>query len=453
MPYISNTEEQRDDMLKAIGVESYEELLVSIPSETRLKDMNLPTGMYEMEALEHLRNLASKNTVFPPGQMFAGAGVYNHYIPPIVSQLSTRSEFVTAYTPYQPEVSQGLLQTIFEYQTYICELTGLDISNASSYDGATACTDAVNIARSSTRRSKVVFSPNVHPHCRQVFETYNIGWKMETLELPYSNKDTFEIDVSKLDIMLANKDVACVVVAIPNFYGCFEKGLALLSDVCHKYGTLLAIGIYPFVVGFIKRPGELGADIAFGEGQPLGIPLNFGGPSLGFLAVKKDFVRFLPGRLIGKTTDENGKIAYVMTLQAREQHIRREKANSSICTNSALMALTATIFLSSVGKEGFKEIGRLSSGAAHALADMLKKISNIELAYPDVEFFNEFTIRINHIDAEDLYRRMISRGILPGVPLSNFNGDSRLWLIATTEQHKLEDLKKCASILSEEVSK
>ncbi len=453
MPYISNTEEQRLEMLKAIGVDSFEDLLTAIPPETRQRETNLPPGLSEMEVMEHLRDLASRNRVFPAAKMFAGAGIYNHYIPPVVAQISSRSEFVTAYTPYQPEVSQGLLQTIFEYQTYVCELTGLDISNASSYDGATACTDAVSIARSATRRNKVIMSSNIHPHYKQVFDTYNIGWKMDKFELPYINQENFEIDTERLCELLVNKDVACVVVTIPNFYGCFEKGISLLSETCRNYGTLLAIGMYPFISGFVKRPGELGADIAFGEGQPLGIPMNFGGPGLGFLSVKKDLVRFLPGRLIGKTTDENGKVAYVMTLQAREQHIRREKANSSICTNSALMALTATIFLSSIGKEGFREIGQLSCGAAHVLSNLLTAIPSITLAYPNAPFFNEFAIEIDCVNPLDVYQRMLERGILPGVPLSFFGGDEHVWLIATTEQHKLDDLKEFAEILAEEVSK
>lgn len=453
MPYISNTNEQRREMLSIIGVDDFEQLLDLVPAETRSGILALPDGLSEMETLEKLRELASKNTVFPPGKMFAGGGIYNHYIPPVSAQLATRSEFVTAYTPYQPEVSQGLLQTIFEYQTYISEITGLPVSNASSYDGASACADAINIARCATKRSKVVVSNHLHPHHIETFDSYNIGWKMERISLPYKNSENFEIDADKLRELLSGGDVACVVVEIPNFYGCFEKGISKLAEICREKKTLLAIGYYPFCAAHVKRPGDFGADIAYGEGQPLGIPMGWGGPALGFLACTKDLVRFLPGRLIGKTVDETGKTAYVMTLQAREQHIRRDKANSSICTNQALMALTATVYLSSIGKEGFREVGALSSAAAHYLELKLTAIDGITNANPGSEFFNEFTIKLNNKDCDAVFRRLIDRGILPGIRLSDFGGDSSMWLIATTEQHKLEDLDEFAAALAEEVAK
>lgn len=453
MPYISNTEEQRCEMLRVIGVSGFEELLDAIPLETRSDRLSLPDGLSEMETLEAMRSLASKNTVFPPGRMFAGGGIYNHYIPPVVAQLSTRSEFVTAYTPYQPEVSQGLLQTIFEYQTYISEITGLPVSNASSYDGASACADAINIARCATKRRKVIVSPHLHPQHIETFDTYNIGWRMERIPLPYLDGGRFEIDVEKLREMLSAGDVACVVLQVPNFYGCFEAGLAKISEICGEKKTLLAISYYPFCAAHTKRPGDFGADIAYGEGQALGIPMGWGGPALGFLACTKDLVRFLPGRLIGKTTDETGKTAYVMTLQAREQHIRRDKANSSICTNQALMALTATIYLSAIGREGFREVGKLASGAAHYLEAKLAAIPGISNANPGSEFFNEFTIEFSLQDTQAVYGRLIERGFLPGIPLSIFGGDGNKWLIATTEQHKQEDLDAFAAALAEEVAK
>jgi len=453
MPYISNTDEQRKSMLAAIGIESFEELLDSIPAETRIDSLNLPDGLSEMETLAEMGKLAAKNTTFRAGRIFAGGGIYNHYIPPVVSQLASRSEFVTAYTPYQSEVSQGLLQTIFEYQTYICELTGLEVSNASSYGGASACADAVSIARTATKRKKAVISPNIHPHYRETFDTYNLGWEMDVLDLPYRADAGFVLDAVEIEKMLAGDDVACVVVQIPNFYGCFEGGLSALAEICHSHGTLLAIGVYPFCAGWVKRPGDLGADIAFGEGQSLGIPMGFGGPGLGFLATKKKLVRFLPGRLIGKTTDENGRNAYVMTLQAREQHIRRGKANSSICTNSALMALTATIYLSSIGKEGFKEVGALSSGGAHYLAESLCKLDHVSLAFPDAQFFNEFVIKIENDDPDRIFDGMIEKGVLPGIPLSMFGGSKDRWLVAVTEQNTEEDLEFYVNALKSEVAK
>ncbi|MEP0814006.1 MAG: aminomethyl-transferring glycine dehydrogenase subunit GcvPA [bacterium] len=451
MPYIANTDAQRAEMLAAIGVGSFEELLDGVPRATRADRFNLPDGLAEQDVMKRVRRLAGKNAVFAPGRMYAGAGIYNHYIPPVVAQLAARSEFVTAYTPYQPEVSQGLLQTIFEYQTYICELTGLDISNASTYDGAVGCADAVNIARAATKRGAAIISPNIHPHSIDVVRTYNIGWKMEIGKLPYSN--SFEIDLKTLDTRLAKKDVACVVVQMPNFYGYFETGLSKLGEICKKHGTLLAVGWYPFCAPFVARPGDIGADIAFGEGQPLGIPMGFGGPALGFLACRSDLVRFLPGRLIGKTEDANGKTAYVMTLQAREQHIRRDKATSSICTNQALMALTSTIYLSSLGKQGFREVGELESAAAKYLEKELTKIRGVDNAFPGAPFFNEFTIDITETDSQALFNRLVERDFLPGVPLANFGGDWNRWLIAATEQHTKEDIDEFVRAFAEEVSK
>ncbi len=453
MPYISNTGEQRKEMLAEIGVADFESLLDAVPADVRSGELRLPEGLSEMETLEKLRALAARNTVFPPGKMFAGGGIYNHYIPPVSAQLSTRSEFVTAYTPYQPEVSQGLLQTIFEYQTYISEITGLPVSNASSYDGASACADALNIARCATKRRKVIVSNHLHPHHIETFDTYNVGWKMERIPLPYKDSEHFEIDSEKLRELLSGGDVACVAVEIPNFYGCFEKGISKLAGICSEYKTLLAIGYYPFCAAHVKRPGDFGADIAYGEGQPLGIPMGWGGPALGFLSCTKDLVRFLPGRLIGKTVDETGKTAYVMTLQAREQHIRRDKANSSICTNQALMALTATIYLSSIGKEGFREVGALESGAAHYLEAKLTAIDGITNANPGSEFFNEFTIKLDCKDCASVFDRLVARGFLPGIRLSDFGGAANMWLIATTEQHKKEDLDEFAAAIAEEVAK
>lgn len=426
-PFIPHTKEDISEMLNTIGVKDIEELLSGIPDKARLKEpLNLPSGMSEIEALSEMKRLAEMNKVMT---CFAGGGVYDHFQPAALDAIISRPEFYTAYTPYQPEVSQGTLQAIFEYQSLICELTGLDVSNASLYCGGTAMAEAASLAVRSTRRNKIIIVDNVHPHHTQILRTYGNAYpyKVKIMRAddgvlsPYTLKD--EID----------SDTAAVIVQHPNFYGLLED-VDEFAEIIHANRSLFIVSFDPISLGILKSPGEYGADIAIAEGQSLGVGLNYGGPYLGVIAVKQDFIRNLPGRIAGETIDLDGKRGYVLTLQTREQHIRREKATSNICTNQALCALTAAAFMCLLGKSGIKEMAYQSMQKAHYLADEIVKNTNFQIKYPDKPFFKEFLITSRH-RAKRVIDYLAKKNLLLGPSLGRFHPvvDEHSFLIAVTE--------------------
>jgi len=371
MTYVPNTIKDQKEMLKTVGKPSVDELFADIPEKVKLKkEISLPKPLSEPELLEELKNLSEKNKT---SSSFLGGGSYNHFIPSVVKHIVSRSEFYTAYTPYQAEVSQGILQVIYEYQTMICELTGMDVANASMYDGATAMAEAAFLACRATTRKKVVVSRAVHPEYRKVLKTYTDGGQVDLVETD--------------DNMIGGQGVACFILQQPNFFGCIEevKGLA---DQFHSKGALFIVVADPISLGILKAPGDYGADIVVGEGQSLGNPRNFGGPGLGIFAVKKPFIRQMPGRIVGQTVDKEGKRGFCLTLQTREQHIRREKAPSNICSNEALAALAATVYLSVMGKQGLRKVAELCLQKANYLKNKFKG----QLAF-NTPTFKEFVIR------------------------------------------------------------
>lgn len=400
-------------MIEAIGVESLEDLFSGIPSQVRLTEpLSLGPALSEWEAQRHLRALASENRPVSRLLSFLGAGAYEHYIPSAIAQLLARSEYYTAYTPYQAEVSQGTLQTIFEFQTMICELTGMDIANASVYDGASALAEASLMAGAATDRSKILMAETVHPWMRRVLETYR-GTQLEAQTLPWAEDGT--LDGSSLEEAL-DDETAAVVVQSPNLFGILEEW-AEVAERAHGAGALLIAVANPVTLGILAPPGDGGADIVVGEGQPLGIPLSYGGPYLGFFACREEFKRLLPGRVVGQTVDAEGRRGYVLTLQTREQHIRRERATSNICTNHALCALAATIYLSLVGKAGLVEVGRLCFSKAQYARERLAAIDGVEIAFAGPSF-HEFAIRLPR-PPEEVVSILLERDILAGVPLAS----------------------------------
>lgn len=461
--YISNTDADRKSMLHEIGVESFEELLSGIPEAVRFRgSLNLAESGGEIGVERRFAEFCSQITQVPGHKCFAGCGIYRHYIPPAV-KMAFRREFLTAYTPYQPEVSQGMLQAIWEYQSYICMITGMAVSNASSYDGGTAFADAGMMAIGATKRNKILVSPYVHPQFQNILKTYVRGYETQIDPLPYSTPSS--VDLDKLAEILATKEYASVAIALPNFLGVIELEIAKLAELCHKFGTLLHISYYPFFAGVSKTPGELGADIVTGEGQSLGIPPSFGGPGFGFLAATEKLVRNIPGRLVGRTDTPDGKTAFVLTLQAREQHIRREKATSNLCTNQALLALAATVYMSLVGKTGFIEVAKRSAKAAHHLYDLLLTNRKIKPLFASTTFFNEFAVQIDIKNVSMLLSQMSSNGYLSGIELKHPDLTpifpmpyideaklSRTVIFACTEQHQLEDIERFAGLLNDTIN-
>ncbi|MEW6526583.1 MAG: aminomethyl-transferring glycine dehydrogenase subunit GcvPA [Spirochaetota bacterium] len=436
MSFLPNSDEDIRLMCKEIGVNSVEELFIDIPAQVKNPDIQLPSPLSEQEALHSIQRTGSMNKQVCS---LVGGGIYNHYVPAIVDHLSSRSEFYTAYTPYQPEVSQGTLAAIFEFQTYMCRLTGMDIANASMYDGATALAEAVLMAVRTTRKNKVLCSATVHPHYRQVLATY--AWASDvSLEIvPYKSGTT---DYNELSHKM-NDTIACVIVQSPNFFGVIED-LEKAASIAHEHKALcITTFTEAMSLGLLKSPGECGADIACGEGQSFGnYPAN-GGPLLGILSCKKEFMRTIPGRLIGKTVDEEGRECYVMTLQTREQHIRRERATSNICTNEGLCALRATIYLSLVGNRLY-ELARTNHAAASYCVEKL-----VDLGYErvfDAPFFNEFVIKFNN--AKDIRHKLMENGFALGIPLEEYYPElSDCLLIAATECTTKDDIDTLVKLL------
>ncbi len=431
--YLPNTKQEQQEMLREIGFESFDALFAHIPEEVKLKTLKLPSGVSEMEAIDEMETVAGKNRVFR--HIFRGAGAYNHYIPAIVGSVVNKEEFVTAYTPYQAEISQGILQSIFEYQTMICELTGMDASNASVYDGATAAAEAAAMCRE-RKRSVVYLSGTTNPQVISVVETYCYASNTKVVIIP--EKD----GVTDQDALKASLDdaAACFYVQQPNYYGNFEDADAL-GEITHAAGAKFIMGCNPIALAVMKTPAECGADIAVGEGQPLGLGLSFGGPYLGFMAATEKMTRKLPGRIVGETVDRDGKRAYVLTLQAREQHIRREKASSNICSNQALCALTAGVYMAAMGEDGMKKTASLCCSKAHYLQKELEK-AGLTLKY-DRPFFHEF-VTTSQIKAEKLLAALEEKGILGGLPIGEYE---ILW--CATEKNTKAEMDLAAAIVKE----
>ncbi len=432
--YIPSTAREREQMLHAVGVERYRDLYRDVPEEMLLEvgDLKIPQGRSELEVSNLVIAMAAKNKLFPT--VLRGAGAYDHYIPSIVKYIPAKEEFLTAYTPYQAEMSQGILQSIFEYQTDICELTGMDVSNASVYDGATAAAEAVAMCRDRKRRVTLI-SAATHPDTVNTVRTYCYGTGDELRIVPMKEGKT---DLEALKAMLG-PDVASVYVQQPNFYGQIEDCDAIGAAV-HGAGALYILGCNPIALAVMKTPREWGADIAVGEGQPLGMPLSYGGPYLGFMATTNKLMRKLPGRIVGETVDSRGQRAYVLSLQAREQHIRREKASSNICSNQALCALTAGLYMAAMGPEGMAQAAKQSMSKAHYLAKELCKLEGVSLAYSG-EFFHEFVTVIPR--AEEVLARLEEKGILGGLPVSG----GILW--CATEKVPKSELDRAVAIVKE----
>ena len=437
MSYVPSTGDQRKEMLKAVGAADYADLYKDVPQEALLnRPLDLPEGMSELEVGRAISAMAAKNVLFPT--VLRGAGAYDHYIPAVVKAIPNKEEFLTAYTPYQAEMSQGVLQSIFEYQTMICELTGMDVSNASVYDGATAAAEAAAMCRDRKRRVTLI-SGAAHPDTINTVRTYCYGTGDELRVVPVKDGKT---DPDALREMLGD-DTASFYVQQPNFYGQFEDAEAL-GELVHAAGAIYVMGCNPIALGVMKTPRDCGADVAVGEGQPLGMPLSFGGPYLGFMAATEKHMRKLPGRIVGETVDSHGERAYVLSLQAREQHIRREKASSNICSNEALCALTAAVYLATVGPEGLAEVARQSMAKAHYLCEGLTAIEGVKLAYRG-PFFHEFVTSLPRRD--EVLAALEAAGILGGLPVE----EGVLW--CATEKVSRAELDRAIAIVKEVLAK
>ena len=435
--FTPHTKADRDAMLQTIGVERIDELFQSLPSDHTYPDLNLPAPLTEMEVLTELQDIAWANDSTRELVSFLGAGAYNHYTPAVVDSIIRRGEFLTAYTPYQPEISQGTLQTIFEYQSMIAGLTGMDVCNASHYDGATAVAEAVNMAYHNFRgkKPKVVLSPGVHPHYRETVRTYTRDSEI----ILAGDQGEVPLDAGpEALIPLIDETTGLVVTAYPDFFGRIFD-FTELAEAVHQAGGLLAISVNPMALGLLKAPGEFGADIVVGEGQSLGIPLSYGGPYLGLFATRQKYVRKMAGRLAGETVDDRGQRAYVLTLTAREQHIRRDRATSNICTNQGLLALAATVYLSLLGKHGLRQVSELCYQKAHYAAERISGLDGFDL-WSGQSFFNEFLIKCPR-PAQEICDQLLEQYLLVGYPVGkDYPGLENHLLVAVTEMNTREDI-------------
>ena len=441
MTYVPHTAAETREMLARIGVSNLQELFEDIPEKFRFPGIALPRPASEIEITAELRQLSEMNSDVNHLTCFLGAGAYHHYIPSVIDHILGRSEFYTAYTPYQPEVSQGTLQSIFEYQTMICELTGMDVSNASHYDGATAVAEAVIMALSAARgrRNKVVLSPTVHREYRETVRTYMQGTDAEIV-----GDDRLANDLPTL-ASLIDDDTACVIVQNPDFLGRIAD-LSALAETAHAHKALLVAVCNPISLGLLKPPGAFGADIACGEGQPLGIPLNFGGPYLGFFACKQEYVRRMAGRLVGQTVDEYGERGYVLTLSTREQHIRRERATSNICTNQGLMALAACVYMAALGKCGLSQVANLCYQKAHYAAREIAALDGFEVDL-STPFFHEFVVKCP-APVDEINEFLLEYGILGGLDLGTVYPELEdHMLLCVTEMNSLEQIDDLVGLL------
>ena len=440
-PYITNTESEVNEMLSVMGVASIDELFADIKPQHRPKSFDLPEGLTEYDVMRRLTQLSLKNNVHL--KPFIGGGFYDHYVPSAVGMLMTRGEFYTAYTPYQPEAAQGTLQTLFEYQSHMCALTGMEVSNASLYDGGTALYEAMMMAIRITGKEKIIMDGGVSPIYRKILKTYthHLHYQFEETPVVHGQCCREEI-IKRLD-----KNTAAVILQNPNFFGAIDD-LTDIVEKAHAVGALVIMSVYPVSLGLLKSPGEMGVDIVTGEGQSLGLSLNFGGPYLGFICSKKQYVRKMPGRIVGQTVDAKGKRCFVNTLQAREQHIRREKATSNICTNVTLCALQATIFMSMIGKGGLRELAQRNLDKAEYAKSSLEKIKGVEVKRSSPTF-NEFTLRLPK-DASEVVGRMIEKGYAAGFPLGRYYpGMENYLLVAVTEKRTKEEIDSYVRALAE----
>ncbi len=436
--FVPNSDADRELMLQTVGVKNVSDLFTDIPAQYRFPKLNRPSALTEMEISAELSRLSQLNSSTQNLVSFLGAGAYNHYVPAAIDAIIQRGEFLTAYTPYQPEVSQGTLQAIFEYQSMISALTGMDVSNASHYDGATACAEAVVLALSHFRgkRNRLVVSPSVHPHYRETIRTYTQG--LENIEIVGDELVGDSMRGSDSLLGLINANTALVIVQYPDFFGRIQN-FNQVAEITHKNGSLLCVAVNPTALGMLKPPSQFGADIVVGEGQPLGIPLSFGGPYLGIFATRKEYVRKLAGRLVGETLDTEGRRAYVLTLTAREQHIRREKATSNICTNQGLIALTSTIYMSLLGKHGLRQVAELCYQRAHYAAGRIAEIPNFSVC-SGAAFFHEFVVCCP-APASEVNAYLLDEGILGGYDLSQDYPDlPNHLLMAVTEMTSKADI-------------
>ncbi|HOJ76137.1 MAG TPA: aminomethyl-transferring glycine dehydrogenase subunit GcvPA [Phycisphaerae bacterium] len=444
MNYTQLTDHDVQRMLSRIGVSRIADLFKNIPAESYLdRPLCLPPALTEIELLRELDRLASANRTCDELTCFLGAGMYDHFIPTVVDALANQSEFVTAYTPYQAEASQGSLQAFYEYQTLICQLTGMDVSNASLYDGATAAAEAILMARSHTGRRRVVVSQAVHPDTRALLATYLRELPLDVITIQTVGGRTDVEDLRRA----VNDETAAVLIQTPNFFGCVES-LGRLAAIAHERGAVVIASVDPISCALLKTPGELGADIVVGDGQTLGIPMSYGGPSLGFMGCRSEFMRKIPGRLVGATTDRSGRRAYCLTLQTREQHIRRERATSNICTNQGLLALRVAIYLSAVGRRGAAKVASLCLDKAHYAASQIAKLDGFELRF-DAPFFKEFAVRTSK-NVQQVIAHCRSKGILAGVELSRWYDEfADTFLVAVTEKRTKQEIDALVEALDE----
>ncbi|RIV24147.1 aminomethyl-transferring glycine dehydrogenase subunit GcvPA [Alicyclobacillaceae bacterium I2511] len=414
--YLPQTQRDREKMLDLLGIKDTAELFADIAPEIRLqRPLELPPALSELDLNRHMQELSRKNQDLSTVVSFLGAGAYEHHIPAVVDAICGRSEFYTAYTPYQPEVSQGTLQSIFEYQTMVAELTGMDLANASMYDGPTALGEASLVCCNHTRRNRVLVSAALHPEYRAVMTTYATGQQVELVDVP---TDSGQTDLHQLE-SLCDDTVAGIVIQYPNFFGGIED-LQAIANIAHARGALLVVSSYPVALGLLEAPGNLGADMVVAEGQSLGNSLAYGGPYLGIMAARKDLMRKLPGRIVGQTTDHDGRRGFVLTLQAREQHIRREKATSNICSNQALNALAATVYLTYLGPQGITELALQNYHKAHYFQQRLTTLPGVEAAFATAPFFNEFVLRLP-VSVTTVQQSLLQQGILFGFDLGRFS--------------------------------
>ncbi|MBY0512901.1 MAG: aminomethyl-transferring glycine dehydrogenase subunit GcvPA [Gemmataceae bacterium] len=444
MPYLPNTPADQKAMLDTIGATSVADLFAPVPPELRLgRPLDIPPALPEMELTRHVEGLAARNR--PAGGLvcFLGGGAYDHFVPTVVDAVAGRGEFYTAYTPYQAEASQGTLQAVFEYQTLVCQLTGLDVANASLYEGGSAVAEAVLMALGATGRAEVLVAASVHPEYRQTLATYvaNLNCRVRVLPCPDGTLNPDDVKAA------VNDQTACVVAQSPNFFGHLEE-MDAIGAAARRTGALFVAGFDPISVGLLKRPGDYGADIAVAEGQGLGVPLGYGGPYLGVLACRDEFVRRIPGRLVGQTTDRNGKRCWVLTLQTREQHIRREKATSNICTNQGLLALRATVYLTALGPQGLRETAGLCLRKAHYAAEQLARVPGVKPKFR-APFFKEFALSVPG-DVGAVLAALRGRGYLAGLPLGRWYADHADGLtVAVTERRTRAEIDGLAAALAD----
>lgn len=444
--YLPMTERDRAEMLRTVGADSIEDLFKDIPEKIRFRgELPVSSRLDERALTRHMSTLAGRNASSETHASFLGAGIYDHHIPSVINHVISRSEFYTAYTPYQPEVSQGELQAIFEFQSYICELTGMAVANASMYDGATALAEAGNLAAAATRRKRLVVSRAVHPEARQVLNTYAHGLNLEVVEVGCTNGVT---DPEALAAAVT-EDTAAVLVQNPNFFGSIEN-LRPMADLIHAQKGLLVVSSNPLSLGLLEAPGKLGADIVVGDAQPLGISSSLGGPTCGYFAVSQEHMRRIPGRIVGQTKDRNGKRGFVLTLQAREQHIRREKATSNICSNQALLALSASVYMSVMGRNGMIEVAELNLHKSRYALERLTSLPGVKAAFTSPTF-NEFVLVLpQNTDMPSLQSRLLDAGYIGGYDLGrDYEEYKNHMLIAVTEQRTKEEIDQFASVLEE----